>query len=169
MLRVIHPNRWFFWTISIILAIGLFLLFSISKTVNDLDEQASAMTAPGSVLWKTYHSKTLGVSVVYPGSWQIETDPEIAQTVSLQNPNNNSENISIFVLDPKFEKIIRSSLLISSEKPVVVDGYSGAWLIGKNPNDPATSNIVLVPVGSKLYYIAGQARKFERILSSVKF
>ncbi len=177
MFRIIHPNRWFFWTISLTLIIGLWLLLFIYQAGLDIQKQADSTlwvssedssdhTYSG---WKIFRSPVLGISIKYPPSWQIEIDPLEPTSVSLENPKKFAENVSISVRDQKLEKVIRDSLKVSESREIVVGGQPGVWLKGGDTRDQATSNVVLVKKGNKLFYIAGQAVAFEKIISGIRF
>lgn len=177
MFRIIHPNRWFFWTISILIIAGIGLLFYIHLAVRELEEANLELTKPASenlsdpsyLGWKSFRSEVLGVSIKYPPHWQIEIDPEEANTVYLENPKNFNENVSISVVKPSLEKIIRQSLKIAEERAISVDLEKGVLIRGLDDKDRATSSVVLVKKGSKLYYIAGSAAAFEKIVAGIKF
>lgn len=169
MFRVMHPNRWFFWTLAILIALGLVIEAFIFQTIKELEEQASSPVRAPSISWKTYRSKDLGIAVNYPPSWQIDVDPASPNTVTLENPKNFQENISIVFTEPKFEKVIRSSLKTASEETVMIDNLPAQWLRGRNSTDAATGNVIFLKRDGQLYYIAGQAQVFERIIKSIKF
>ena len=84
MFRIIHPNRWFFWTISGLLIVGLILIFFISEAGSYFDKiSLDFSTAPGETLsdisylgWKSFRNESMGIVVKYPASWQIEIDPQ---------------------------------------------------------------------------------------------
>lgn len=166
MFRVIHPNRWFFWTIAVLLGVGLFVIWSVEEA--GLKWYDQPITTEKSV-WRTWSSNVLGISVRYPALWQIEIDPDDAYNVYLENSQNYHENISIASRDPSLEAAIRLSLKTSSEKAVAIDGESGRWLQGDNQDDQATSNVILVNHNGKLYYIAGSGRSFEEIINGIMF
>ncbi len=169
MFRVIHPNRYFIWTLVFLLAARLVLMFWIQSYLLEVDrgvfEQQNYLRSS----FRTYRSQNLGLSVRYPAAWQIEIDPLEADTFALLNPADFGENIAFSRTDPKYEHLIRNSLKIASEKNVTVDGISGTWLLGSDSKDQATSNVILIKRGPDLYYIAGQASQFERIIKSIKF
>lgn len=169
MFRVIHPNRWFFWTIVILVLAGAGLLFFINQGNLGIDQQSAELVAESVPTWKIYRSAALGFSVRYPAAWQIDVDPQADNGITLENPQNFDENIAIFKIEPQFEKVIRASLKVDREEPVTVDGHPGTWIYGQNTKDVATSNVIFVPVDGSLYYFAGQARNFSTILKSVKF
>src|SRR3989344_4006858 len=167
MLRVIDPNRWFLWAITFSVAVGLLLILSIQKLAEEYEEQA--INAYESTVWKTFASKTLGISVRYPPFWQIEIDPLDVHAVYFENSRDYNENISVSVREPRLEPVIRSALRISSEKSVTLDGQSGRWIVGRDASDPATGNVVLIRRGENLYIITGSAKTFERIIKGIKF
>ena len=178
MFRVIHPNRWFFWAIAVIVIGGLIVLYFINQATvqdieNDTETQASPIgteqsSDPSYFGWRAYTSETLGISVKYPPTWQIDIDPTDSKTVFLENPENFSENVALSIRGTEMESVIRSSLNFQSETRYMIDGASASWLKSSS-SDPATQNVVLVKLGGKLYYIAGQAQAFEKIISSIRF
>ena len=111
----------------------------------------------------------MGLVIKYPPGWQIEIDQNDAKSVYIENPKDYDQNISLSVLDPKMETIIRSNVTTVSEQDIVIDGIVGRWLKSGNAKDPATSNIILITVSGKLYYIAGQVKNFHEIVSGIKF
>lgn len=169
MFRVIHKNRWFFWAIAVLLIAGLALVFAILQDGEYYEEFAREFAQYNVNNWRTWRSETLGISVQYPASWQIETDPGDPRTVYFENSKDFSENISVSVRDLGLERVIRNSLKISSEEEVVVGGIRGTWIKGRDPNDRATSNVILIRRGQMLYYIAGQAKAFEKIVKGIRF
>ena len=168
MFRVIHHNRWFFWTVGLLIIIGLVLLISLQQAKQEFDDNSAAMLAFENQ-WRTFRSNTLGLTIKYPPGWQIEIDQNDAHSVYLENARDYNQNIALSVRDPSMEKIIRSTISAVSEDEIVIDGLIGAWLKSGNKKDPATSNVILVTVSDKLYYIAGQARNFHEIVSGIKF
>lgn len=169
MFRVLHPNRWFIWTLVSLLAGSLILMFLIQSYLLFVEQGVFEEQNYLRSSFRTYRSQSLGVAVRYPASWQIEIDPLEANTFTLLNPADFGENITFSKTDPKYESLIRNSLKIASEKNVIVDGIAGVWLLGLDPKDQATSNVILIKHGGWLYYIAGQAKQFERIIKSIKF
>lgn len=170
MFRVIHPNRWFFWTIALLIGTALALLAFVYKTTQEFEDQAANLAWSGqNRYWKTYTSDEMKFSIQYPHAWQIELDREALNTVSFQNPRNYDENVSVSAVDPKYEKIIRDSLSIASESDIQIDGIAGKRLESKNPKDTAVSSVILIVHNGKLYEIAGQAKGFDRIINSLKF
>lgn len=177
MFRVIHPNRWFFWTVSLLFIIGLGLLAYIEQSIQELSERSTALTQPASESvsdpsyfgWKVYRSTALGFAVKYPPSWQIEVDPLDSSTINLENPKNFNENIAVSRVSPKLEKLIRDSLAIASETDIVLDSYPGVWIKSRDTSDKATSNVILVKKDGRLYSIAGSARAFEKIIAGFRF
>ncbi|MBI4050232.1 MAG: hypothetical protein HY398_02165 [Candidatus Doudnabacteria bacterium] len=167
MFRVIHPNRWFFYVIAFLAATALVLEIFILKTVSDL-ERTSDELAHSEVFWKTFRSQDLGFSLRYPPGWQIELDRLEPRSVTLENPQNFGENISISMTTPKYEAIIRSSLKVFSEEKATVGGLPAAWLKG-DPRDRATNNVILIHKDAELYYIAGSSPVFDKIIESFKF
>lgn len=168
MFRTVHPNRWFFWAVACLIIVGLSLILYIQVTGEEFERQTQDATF-GPAAWHTFRSRELGLSVRYPPGWQIEIDRFDARTFYLENPGNYDENISFAVTDPTLEKVIRQSLDYESEKDIVIDGMAGVWLGSKVPKDQATRNVVLVIRNRQLYYFAGQAKHFERIVESVRF
>lgn len=169
MFRVIHPNRWFIWTLAFLLGASLILMFFIQSYLLELERgvlEQQTRVVPG---WKTYRSQSLGLEVRYPFSWQIEIDPLEAHSFSLLNPGNFGENITFAKTDPKYEPVIKNTLKISSEQRIFIDLSPGTWISGSDLRDKATSNVILIKHSGFLYYIAGQAKQFEKIIKSIKF
>ena len=167
MFRVVHPNRWFFWTIALVLIVGSTLVFYIYKSGEEWQRQMDGVFEPPA--WRTYTSPALGLSVRYPAGWQVEIDRLDANTVSLENSKDFSENIAITLADPENETLIRESLTIDSEKEIVIDGKKGAWVRSADARDKAAANAILIEHRGVLYFIAGSARQFEKIVKSIKF
>lgn len=169
MFRVIHPNRWFFWTIAFLVIVGSGLTFLIKKEGEDFVREMTELGVVGSATWRTYHSPAGDFILRYPQTWQVEIDRFDSHTVTLENPQNFSENITVAVTKPINEKLIRESLVTNGEKKVVIDGQPGAWLYGSDKSDKVTANAILVAKAGKLYFISGSARQFERIAWSFRF
>jgi len=169
MFRVIHPNRWFIWTLILLLIANFILLFFIEKALLEFERDALQSAISYTRAWKTYRSDILGFSVTYPQTWQIEIDPLEENTLTLQNPENFGENISISVTTPELESVIRDSFGFDQEQKVTIGGYEGALLHNSDENDSATRNIVLVEVEGQLFYIAGTAQVFDRVAQSMTF
>ncbi|MDP3741249.1 MAG: hypothetical protein Q8R08_02885 [bacterium] len=168
MFRVIHPNRWFIWTLVFLLAASFLVMFWIQSYLLEIEREAYE----GQNLirgWKTYSSSELGISVRYPEAWQVEIDRELPHYFALVNPNDFNENISFNVTKPELENVIRSSLKIAAEERVTIDNLEGRFLKGLDSLDIATSNIILIKKGDKLYQIAGDSKNFEKIAKSVRF
>ena len=176
MLRVIHPNRWFFWTIAALIVAGFGTMVLIQKALLEIDEHAAVISSSGPRWidpdypgWHSIRPEGFGLSLKYPQGWQVEIDRFDAGTLTLENSKDYSENITITVTDPKNEKLIRQSLQVESEEDMVIDGEKGAWLKGADARDTATANVILVKHAGKLYSLAGDARQFEKIVGSVRF
>jgi len=167
MAKIIYPNRWFLWTVTFLIAVGILLILSIRKAALDFEQQA--VLNYEAAAWKTLASNALGISVRYPPGWQIEIDQQDGRSVYLENSNDYSENISISVREPQLEPVIRAALRIATEKSVTIDGQKGRWLVGRDYADPATTNVILLAYKDRLYYIAGTAKTFERIVTGIKF
>lgn len=168
MFRVIHPNRWFFWTIAMIIAAGLGLLFYIQRSANEFNRYSEDLSQQLAT-WRVFRSEPLGIAVRYPAFWQIEIDPSDAKTVMLESSQNFSENISISRIKPNLEPVIRSALKIDSESDITIDGVKARWIKGQERKDLATSNVILLKKGGDLYYIAGSANQFKKIVTGIKF
>ena len=169
MFRVIHPNRWFIWTLVFLLVSSLALMFVIKSYLLELEQEVIEQQTLSLPISKTYSSQALGISVRYPFSWQIEVDPQEAHIFTLQNPQNFGENVTFSMTDPKYESIIRSNLKIAKEEKIMIADVSGTWLEGADINDSATSDVVLFERRGSLYYIGGQAKNFEGIVKSIRF
>lgn len=167
MPKVIHPNRWFFWTIAILFAAALGLLIVIQQFEGELD-YSDCCTASVQNNERTYKSETLGFSVNYPRQWQIEIDREEPHTVYLEDPNNYAHNITISVVSPRLESVIRSSLKAAQEISLEVGGIKAKKLINGNLKDQAAANVILLSYGKRLYYIAGPQQELDKIISSFK-
>ena len=167
----VNKNRWFFWAIAILMVSGLALILVIQNSIQEFEKQAIELTSVTVHTWKTFHSKSLEISVQYPYAWQIEIDPSYPNTISFENPKNFNENVSISLIEPEFEKVIRNSLVDKNlvENDVVVNGLKGKWLANDATNDKATQNVIFVHSAGKEYYIAGSAKQFGRIIKSIKF
>ncbi len=169
MPRNIYPDRWFFWAIAFMLIVTFILLYNTVETIKVLDDLALSMAQPYVSPWKNFVSQDLGISLRYPSSWQVEFDPQEAFSISFQNPANYNENIYIAVPEPKYESTIRKSLDIQNEHPIVLDGHTGVWLTSANAEDVAITNVLLFKIDDRLYYIAGNAEIFEKVIASIKF
>lgn len=168
MFRVIHPNRWFIWTLVLLIVASFMLLFLIQSYLLELEREILESNSVSISSSKTYRSLSLGLLVKYPRSWQVEVS-QFEPSFSLQNPDDFNENIVFQIGDLKLESVIRDSINIDSEKDIVIDQRPGKWIFGADKRDSATSNLVLLRKADKLYYIGGQARAFEKIIQSVKF
>lgn len=176
MLRVIHPNRWLFWTIAALIIAGFAVMVLVQQALLEIDEHVAQISNSGPRWidpdypgWHSFRPEGFGIAIKYPAGWQVEIDRFDANTLTLENSKDFDENITITVADPKTEKLIRQSLKIESEEDILIDGEKGARLRGEDAQDKATANVVLVKHNGKLYFLAGAAEQFERILASVKF
>jgi hypothetical protein len=169
MFYVIHPNRWFIWTLVLLIAASLALMWFIGQTIGELEQHTQDLVAQVQEPWRTYTSEDLQLSVKYPSAWQIEVDPLDRFSVTLENSQNFSENITISVRDLDLEPVIRQVLDIANEEEFYVDGVPGVLLTGANERDTVTNQVVLVNHDSQLYYVAGSARFFREIVESIKF
>jgi len=171
IVKSIHANRWFIWAIMIIFVVGLTLLYGIQDAIMGFEDQAIRYVYQPVRQWKNFMSVRLGISIDYPPTWQIETSVLEPDMVTLENPANFDDNITVSKIKPEFEKIIRDSIKSKNfeEKPVSVDGIAGAWLENKNSKDAATENIIFFKVGKYEYYLAGSAKQFAKIIASIKF
>ncbi|OGE82565.1 MAG: hypothetical protein A2846_00355 [Candidatus Doudnabacteria bacterium RIFCSPHIGHO2_01_FULL_49_9] len=166
MFRVIHHNRWFFWTIAIAIAIALFVMWSIQQAEIQFIDDTVALDQPN---WRTWKSSDFGMQIRYPAGWQVEIDQDDPHSVYFENPKNFSENVSSSVREPGLEAAIRLSLDDFTEESFVIDGEVGRWLTGQSAADKVRHNVILVQHDGRLYYIAGSARVFKQIVRSIKF
>jgi hypothetical protein len=84
LFRVLHPNRWFIWAISLIF-ITFILAWGASERTSIEQErigseaqyeyamppkhQAAATTSPDTSTWKTYRNEEFGFEFMYPNNW----------------------------------------------------------------------------------------------------
>ena len=176
MFRVIHPNRWFFWTIAALIVAGLLTMFYLQKTILELNQHSAGIESVGPQWvdpkypgWHILRPEGFDLSIRYPSGWQVELDRFDANTFSLENSENFEENVTITVTDPKNEKLIRQSMRIESEEEVVIDRQKGTWLHGADTRDQATANVVLIRGDNRFYSITGSAAQFEKIVGSIRF
>lgn len=169
MLRIIHPNRWFFWTIGIIIAIGLFLLAAINFASLYFQDQAMEQGMQNPVSWKSYKAPHLGLAVRYPPFWQIEIDPLERDSITFENPQKFDEHIQLAMLDPATENSLRDILKAHQEKKITVDGESGSWFTAMDAESGMEYDVVLVRHGGRLYFITGNENYLEKFVDSVRF
>lgn len=157
------------WTVAGACFAGLLLLAAIFGARSEFEKLAQNLVFERSRDYRFFSSDTLGFSVRYPVGWQVEIDPDDEHSVTIQNPKNYSENITLASTETKYENLIRRSIKISEEREITIDGIEGTWLLSGGAKDPATSNVVLVKTSGKLYGFSGQARDFEKIVKTVRF
>lgn len=169
MFRVIHPNRWFFWTIAVLVFSGISLVLLTQQGKQEFEQEAVQIVNPPEVPWLNFRSQSLGISLFYPSDWQIELEPESGNVVHIEHSQNFNENLTITVFSEKLEQVLRDSLKSKSEETIIIDGQPGRLLTGQDFSDPATENFILVKFAGKLYSIAGSAKEFRKIISTIKF
>lgn len=169
MFRVLHPNRWFFYALAVLLATGLWLLAATINTSIYLDGLATELLNVPQSSWRTFSSRALGLSLSYPPGWRTELDPLLTYAVYFEDPAHKEEQVSLYVVDPEFGPVIRGALEVAAEREIVIDEQTGSWLLGATAKDPATRNVVFLPHGGKLFYIAGHSSRFEKMVKSIRF
>ncbi len=160
--KVIHPNRWFIWAVVLILISGFSLLAFIKWSSLHIDsDSAFAELRP-----KKIYTDASGYTVRYPNSWIIEKDSS-GNTV-FENPDNNSESLTITVTTLGTESIIRHSLAITYEKDIAKDNLQIALIKAKDSNDGSSIDAAIITSEKKLYYISGHSSMLESFARNFK-
>jgi hypothetical protein len=163
--RTLHPNRWFIWTIVLMVIImgSLFAYITISS-LNESSEQSSGLLQPRQM--PTYTSVTLGVSMQYPTGWVIDNSSNTA--ITFDNPGNSSESITVSKATvASIAKLEKSSGLLSKSN-YVNNGLQITTLTLKGPGqDQENVKVGIVQSSKSAFVVTGSSGQFTAILNSV--
>ncbi|OGF74468.1 hypothetical protein A3J56_00835 [Candidatus Giovannonibacteria bacterium RIFCSPHIGHO2_02_FULL_46_20] len=106
MFRVIHPNRYFFWAIALLIIFGIAVIGAISRFKIDEEIAGQEIIASSSVShnltrgWKTYRNEKYGFEFKYPENWEIDKSyvgPLHGNFVAVTSAN--AQDLTFFVLE----------------------------------------------------------------------
>lgn len=157
----IHHNRWLIWAIIYVVFVAVAMVGYIAVSDEAVTEYQAEQVFNS---WRTYDNSNLGFSLHYPTAWAIESTDAASVTIAPQN----ASGIEVISYKSTAEKVIRKSLTIVAEQPVIVDGIDGIQLI----NDLGDNNfeaVVLVKNQGHIYVIRGAEPDVSKVLLTFKF
>ncbi|MDB4940001.1 MAG: hypothetical protein JWO40_426 [Candidatus Doudnabacteria bacterium] len=154
--KIVHPNRYFIWTIFLIsiVAAGLISFIIISGINLDNQNVFSELKTK-----KIYIDNQAGYSVRYPNNWQIERDQN-GNTV-FENPQSTQENLTVTSAGLDLENVIRHSIKITTEKDIAKDNLKIAIIKAASAKDGSDLDIAIIKNQDKLFYISGYSPTIE--------
>jgi hypothetical protein len=161
--HVIHPNRYFIWTIILMAIIVGLLQVAIYSTIlsfNNLSVFAELKTK------RTYVDVKSGFSVRYPRDWQIEKDG--SGNVVFENPANLQESLSVTSATLDTEGIIRHSISVKTEKDIAKENLKIALIKAGSTKDGSDIDIAIIKTSKKLFYISGHSNLLETFARNFK-
>lgn len=163
--KALHPNRWFIWTIVLIVIIlgSLFAYITISS-LNESSEQSSALLLPRQM--PVYTSVSLGLSMQYPTGWVIDNSSSTA--ITFDNPGSASESITVSkATTASITKLEKSSGIISKSN-YVNNGLQITVLTLKGVgHDSSPTKVGIVQSAKSAFVVTGGSDQFTTILNSV--
>lgn len=107
-----------------------------------------------------YFNDQYGFGFTVPDGWTTkESKPstgDIYLTVTLTDPASK-ERLMFSVMSPSQESLVRDSLSVITEKPVLIDSVEGIMLSGEDLKDGSAVTILLVKRGQYLYEVTSYA------------
>lgn len=161
--QILHPNRYFIWTIIFLVVFGPALIAYIHITTIELSNQ-SVFSDHNSK--RTYTDRQMGFTVKYPGNWILERDS--GGNVIFENPENTEEAIIVASASLDMEGIIRHSIEVEQETDVEHDGYEVSIIKATSIKDGTNLDVALVKTSKKLFYISGHSPSFVSFVNNFK-
>ncbi len=161
--RVLHPNRYFIWTLIIALTGGILLTAFIYLNILDIADQSIFSELKTR---KVYIDKKDGYSLRYPNNWQIDRDQ--AGNVIFENPEKLEESLSVTAAELSMESIIRKSLNIRSQKDFAKNDLKISLIKAGNEQDQESLDVAIIKNETKLFYISGHSPFIESFVRNFK-
>jgi hypothetical protein len=162
--KVLHPNRWFIWAIVAIVVIlgGLFAYISISS----LDQSNSQVYTPlPQIRTLTYSNGVLGFALQYPNGWVI--DNSSSTSITFDNPNDNSESITIAKTTTAAISKLEKSATIISKNIYQNNGFQITVLNIKSTKSNPSIEVGIVQSAKSAFIVTGNSEQFSTILNSI--
>jgi hypothetical protein len=161
--KVIHPNRYFIWTLVLVVLIGASLIAFINWSVINMENQSFFSDLKTK---KVYTSKLGSYSVKYPAGWQIELD-QSGNTI-FENPSDPAESLTVTTAALSMEGVIRHSIDIKSERNIAKDNMKIAIIKAGSAKDGSDLDVAIIKTATKLYYISGHSARLENFARNFK-
>ncbi|MBI3495228.1 hypothetical protein HY065_01220 [Candidatus Berkelbacteria bacterium] len=85
------------------------------------------------------------------------------------NPTNSKQLLGVRLHPKNSEAVVRASIIVAKESPVVVSGQPATQLVAKRKNNEGSLDMLLVKQFSALYEFYGQDVDFSHIVKSIAF
>ncbi|PIR97355.1 MAG: hypothetical protein COT91_01690 [Candidatus Doudnabacteria bacterium CG10_big_fil_rev_8_21_14_0_10_41_10] len=160
-------NKIVLFIIVIVVAggLGAYLLSSSDNENDNIESEVMSQK----IEWRQYTNDFYGYTVSYPGSWVLESNSSNGDSITFFDSSDFREELTIAVADPEVETIIRETLSITKETEIEVAGYKTVKMTGKESEGGDITNIVILRLSERLFYIVGPTVKFDEIVSTFKF
>jgi hypothetical protein len=161
--KVIHPNRYFIWTLVLVVLIGVSLVAFINWSSLNIQNESFFSELQTK---KIYTNNKEGYVVRYPAGWQIELD-QSGNTI-FENPNDPKESLTVTTAALSMEGVIRHSINIKSERNIAKDNMKIALIKAGSEKDNSDLDVAIIKTSSKLYYISGHSSWLESFARNFK-
>ncbi|MDP2932977.1 MAG: hypothetical protein Q8N81_02495 [bacterium] len=132
-------------------------------------EQPSEQKLQPVSVFESYENGRFGYRLLYPSSWVLEAAQQDSDTVTFSNPNDFSEEITVSVVDAKMESVIKKSLQLQGESPIVLGGVPATIGFRQEQSDSRPFQAVYAVNGKYLYYLMGRSDRFAEVVDLFQF
>lgn len=168
--------------IVVLLLIIVYYLWIVNRG-NDADVDIAVVTFPDrNVVINTevetptleleeYRDDAYGFELSYTDDWIIgsETTGSGASEIYSVTLDQDDDSVTINVMDPEMEGLVRSSIASVTETTIKISGIDAIRLDGNSLKDGSPVSILLVEKSGSLYSIQGNGDGFDEIVSGFQF
>ncbi|MGE5298000.1 MAG: hypothetical protein ACM3KM_02470 [Acidobacteriaceae bacterium] len=163
LVRVLE-DRWFAWTIvlTVVILVALSAYVTFNNYSIDRDMEYSTVKHDRGTL---YRDAYLGFSVKHPVTWAIEAEKR--NIITLVDPKNYGESITVSVLDPADKNSVIKALPVASSYDIAVSGETVKFYNLKTDKNTDKFAVVLEK-NEKLFLIKGNSQNIQEFLSTFR-
>lgn len=134
-----------------------------------VSEQPSGQRSQPVSSLDSYENDRFSYRLQYPSSWVLEAARQDSDIVTFSNPNDLSEEITVSVVDAKMESVIKKSLQLQGESPILLGGVAATLGFKQEQSDSRPFQAVYAVNGKNLYYLMGRSDRFVEVVGSFQF